>query len=116
MNDLTAASMQIRSNLAARSAVPKATAVVSNSPAQAAPSGVFVSSPKGSIDAASGIYVIKFRDSRSGEVTMQYPAEKVVHEYRKSADVVVKQAPKVREEAPRTESPKAETTSESVEA
>ena len=41
-------------------------------------------SPKGSIDAKSGVFVVQFRDTESGEVKGQVPPEKVVAEYTKS--------------------------------
>lgn len=114
MNDLTMAAIQIRSNSPVQSVVPKAGGQVSSpAPVAVPPPGEFVSSPKGAIDAESGLYVIKFRDSGSGEVTMQYPPEKVVKEYRRSA-AIAEQNPKAND-SPRTESSKAKTTSGSVE-
>jgi len=44
----------------------------------------FVSSPKGRIDSDSGMFVIQFRDRSSGEVTMQFPAEKAAGVYKKA--------------------------------
>lgn len=46
----------------------------------------FHSSPKGTIDSSSGMYVIQFRDG-DGNVKMQYPSSKAAHEYaRNSSD------------------------------
>ncbi len=46
----------------------------------------FHSSPKGTIDSSSGMFVIQFRDG-DGNVKMQYPSSKVAHEYaRNSSD------------------------------
>jgi len=44
----------------------------------------FHTSPKGSIDSNSGLFVIQFRDG-DGSVTMQYPSSKAAHEYSKNS-------------------------------
>ena len=38
-------------------------------------------SPKGSIDAQSGVFVTEVRDTGTGQVTFQYPSKKVVAAY-----------------------------------
>ncbi len=42
------------------------------------------SSPKGTIDSSSGMFVIQFRDG-DGNVKMQYPSSKAAYEYEKSS-------------------------------
>lgn len=41
-----------------------------------------LTSPVGVVDPASGVYVLQFRDSKTGEVEVQYPSAKVVNAYR----------------------------------
>ena len=48
--------------------------------------GAYVT-PKGTVDAKSGVYVLQLRNSDTGEVKNQYPSKKVVEAY-KSAPVV----------------------------
>ena len=38
-------------------------------------------SPKGAVDPESGIFVLQYRDTDTGEVRVQYPAQKVVSAY-----------------------------------
>jgi hypothetical protein len=45
-------------------------------------------SPKGSIDAKSGVYVVQFRNSSTGNVNFQYPNKKVVAEYSRADKLV----------------------------
>ena len=45
-------------------------------------------SPKGSIDAKSGVYVVQFRNSSTGNVDFQYPNKKVVAEYSRADNLV----------------------------
>ena len=45
-------------------------------------------SPKGSIDAKSGVYVVQFRNSSTGNVNFQYPNKKVVAEYSRADNLV----------------------------
>jgi hypothetical protein len=45
-------------------------------------------SPKGVIDAESGVYVVQFRNSSTGNVNFQYPNKKVVAEYTRSDKLV----------------------------
>jgi len=41
---------------------------------------VFVS-PKGTVDAASGVFVLQYRNHETGDVKAQYPSKKVVEAY-----------------------------------
>lgn len=41
-----------------------------------------LTSPVGVVDPASGVYVLQFRDSKTGEVEVQYPSAKVVSAYK----------------------------------
>lgn len=43
----------------------------------------FVTSPKGVFDPESGLYLLQYRDQSTGQVTRQYPSEKVVDAYKK---------------------------------
>jgi hypothetical protein len=45
-------------------------------------------SPKGKIDAESGVYVVQFRNSSTGNVNFQYPNKKVVAEYARSDNLI----------------------------
>jgi len=45
-------------------------------------------SPKGSIDAKSGVYVVQFRNASTGNVDFQYPNKKVVAEYSRADSLV----------------------------
>jgi hypothetical protein len=45
-------------------------------------------SPKGMIDAKSGVYVVQFRNAATGNVNFQYPNKKVVAEYARSDNLV----------------------------
>jgi hypothetical protein len=45
-------------------------------------------SPKGSIDAKTGVYVVQFRNSSTGNVNFQYPNKKVVAEYSRADNLV----------------------------
>ena len=45
-------------------------------------------SPKGVIDAESGVYVVQFRNSSTGNVNFQYPNKKVVAEYTRTDNLV----------------------------
>ena len=45
-------------------------------------------SPKGSIDAKTGVYVGQFRNSSTGNVDFQYPNKKVVAEYSRADNLV----------------------------
>ena len=54
-------------------------------------------SPKGSIDAKSGVYVVQFRNSSTGNVDFQYPNKKVVAEYSRADNLVP--APEVKSQA-----------------
>jgi len=45
-------------------------------------------SPKGVIDAKSGVYVVQFRNAATGNVNFQYPNKKVVAEYVRSDNLV----------------------------
>ena len=45
-------------------------------------------SPKGSIDAKTGVYVVQFRNSSTGNVDFQYPNKKVVAEYSRADNLV----------------------------
>jgi hypothetical protein len=45
-------------------------------------------SPKGMIDAESGVYVVQFRNASTGNVSFQYPNKKVVAEYTRSDNLV----------------------------
>ena len=45
-------------------------------------------SPKGSIDAKSGVYVVQFRNASTGNVDFQYPNKKVVAEYSRADNLV----------------------------
>ncbi len=55
----------------------------------------FITSPKGTIDSNSGMFVVQFRDG-DGKVTMQYPAPKASFAYKRSAAVhAVSSAPQV---------------------
>lgn len=47
----------------------------------------FFSSPHGKIKPESGVFVIQFRDASTGEVLLQYPSEKVVAEYQRTASI-----------------------------
>ena len=49
-------------------------------PGKVPPPSEFHTSPKGTIDSSSGMFVIQFRDG-DGNVTMQYPPAKAVQEY-----------------------------------
>ena len=53
-------------------------------PGKVPPPSEFHSSPKGTIDSSSGMFVIQFRDG-DGNVEMQYPPAKAAHEYEKSS-------------------------------
>lgn len=46
----------------------------------------FITSPKGTIDSSSGMFVVQFRDG-DGKVTMQYPAPKASFAYKRNAAV-----------------------------
>lgn len=50
-------------------------------------------SPKGSIDAKSGVYVVQFRNSSTGNVNFQYPNKKVVAEYSRTDKLTPTPAP-----------------------
>lgn len=43
----------------------------------------FVTSPRGVFDPQSGLYLLQYRDQSTGQVTRQYPSEKVVDAYKK---------------------------------
>ena len=43
-------------------------------------------SPKGSIDAESGVFVTEVRDTGTGKVSFQYPPKKVVAAYARSSE------------------------------
>jgi len=45
-------------------------------------------SPKGSIDAKTGVYVVQFRNASTGNVDFQYPNKKVVAEYSRADSLV----------------------------
>jgi hypothetical protein len=45
-------------------------------------------SPKGVIDAESGVYVVQFRNASTGNVNFQYPNKKVVAEYTRSDNLI----------------------------
>jgi hypothetical protein len=45
-------------------------------------------SPKGVIDAKSGVYVVQFRNASTGNVNFQYPNKKVVAEYVRSDNLI----------------------------
>jgi hypothetical protein len=45
-------------------------------------------SPKGMIDAESGVYVVQFRNASTGNVNFQYPNKKVVAEYTRSDNLI----------------------------
>jgi len=87
MSDLTInTTLRDANSIANRSAPAEKS---SESPPTAAPSKVSKpsevhSSPKGTIESNSGLFVIQFRDG-DGTVKMQYPAKKAAHEYEKSS-------------------------------
>jgi hypothetical protein len=45
-------------------------------------------SPKGVIDAKSGVYVVQFRNASTGNVNFQYPNKKVVAEYKRTDNLI----------------------------
>ncbi|MBF0246982.1 MAG: hypothetical protein HQL36_02755 [Alphaproteobacteria bacterium] len=52
-----------------------------------------MTSPKGVVDPQSGMYILQYRDQSSGEVTRQYPSQKVVAAYRKGDNEVQQAKP-----------------------
>ena len=57
-------------------------------------------SPKGSIDAESGVFVTEVRDTGTGKVAFQYPPKKVVAAYAHSSETEkVQLAPKALEQS-----------------
>ena len=71
-------------------------------------------SPKGVIDAKSGVYVVQFRNSSTGNVNFQYPNKKVVAEYTRSDNLVPPSEPQ--SQAPSTETVASSDVSTSVKA
>ena len=66
------------------SAVANGASIQSSQPdKQVADVSNFVTSPKGVFDPESGLYLLQYRDQSTGEVTKQYPSEKVVDAYRR---------------------------------
>jgi len=45
----------------------------------------YLTSPKGVVDPESGVFVLQYRDGSTGEVTKQYPSQKVVAAYKRGA-------------------------------
>ena len=93
MSDLTINSTLQTASTARK--VNEASASAANAPApqvtNVIQAGEYTSS-KGMIDSEAGMYVVQFRDSKTGAVNMQYPAKKAASEYRKTATTVETQA------------------------
>lgn len=66
---------------AAKSVEAQAAQQASAPPSKAA----IVTSPKGVFDPESGLYLLQYLDQSTGEVTKQYPSEKVVDAYRRGS-------------------------------
>lgn len=75
----TARRVSDTSSSAASASSPQVTNVIK--------AGEFTSA-KGVIDSEAGMFVVQFRDSKTGAVNMQYPAKKAASEYRKTASAV----------------------------
>ena len=99
-------SLNISSALPSASQQPSQHAVeakVSENLVQSAPKATDFSerysSPRGTVDPESGMYVLQIRDGESGDVKNQYPSKQVVRAYEQQASISQDAAPAVKSDA-----------------